>query len=388
MSKLALVVCLVIVSFGAKSQSFSRVKTAYEKGPRVLAFSEVQYGRMQVKVKRGTYLLKAFTPDSVFTMAYSADDVHPLYTFRGDLRLNRAGCDSIVIESEDTIVMRVLKGKNWSSERPYTGKLVVRPNLIYLEAIVRVPIEKYIAGVVEAEGGLSPEPEYHKAQAVLARTWLMSNMKKHIDEGYHVKDDQSSQAFKGVAHGKNAKVIQSAVLESKDTLALFSGKPIQGFYHSNSGGYTTQPHLVWSQELPYFRTVLDPFSLKGSKYTWEKSLDWKAWSAYWSSLGVNWSKEQWSSFLVALPEERLSHWKVGEQRMKLETVRRHFKLRSGYFRGSVSGEKVLLTGKGFGHGVGMSQEGAMHMAASDFTWKEILDFYFKDLTFGTPSSLK
>ena len=42
---------------------------------------------------------------------------------------------------------------------------------------------------------------------------------------------------------------------------------------------------------------------------------------------------------------------------------------------------VIVTGKGFGHGVGMAQQGAMHMAASGFTWQEILDFYFKDLTY-------
>lgn len=388
MKKILLVAALMLVGWSGKSQSFSRVKTAYLKGPRVLAFSDHEYGRMQVKVKRGSYELKAYTPDSVFSMTYSADDVHPLYTFRGDLRLNRAGCDSIIIESPDTIVMRVLKGKNWSLERPYTGKVVVRPNLIYLETIAQVPIEAYIAGVVEAEGGLSPEPEYHKAQAVLARTWLMSNMSKHSKDGFHVKDDQSSQAFKGVAHGKNAKIIQNAVLACKDTLALYDSKPILGFYHSNSGGYTTQPHLVWSQELPYFRSVLDPFSMKGSKYNWETSISWKDWSAYWSSLGITFSKEQWTEFLSTLPQKRQSHWSVADQSVKLETVRRHFKLRSGYFTGTIKGDALLLSGKGFGHGVGMSQQGAMHMAASDFTWKEILDFYFKDLTFATSAQLQ
>jgi len=387
MKKVYLLLVFLGCALSAQSQSYARLKNTYLKGPRVLTFSEQEYGRMQVKVKRGSYDLKAYTPDSVFSMHYSSDDVHPLYTFRGDLRLNRAGCDSIVIETADTIVMRVLRGKNWTEERPYIGKLVVRPNLIYLESIVQVPIEAYIAGVVEAEGGLSPEAEYHKAQAVLARTWLISNLGKHAKEGFHVKDDQSSQAFKGVPHGKNATIIQAAVSASKDTLALYKGAPIQGFFHSNSGGYTIQPHLVWSQELPYFRTVLDPFSMKGSKYLWHTKVSFSAWTEYWSSQGVAWSKEQWSEFFKSLPSKRLSHWEINEKSFKLETVRRQFKLRSGYFTGTVDKDAIALQGKGFGHGVGMSQQGAMHMAASDFTWKEILDFYFKDLSFDSVQAL-
>lgn len=377
-----LILCLaVFATVLVQGQNSFRLKKAYLDGPRVLAFSDHEYGRMQVKVKRGSYELKAYTPDSTFTMNYGPDDVHPLYTFRGDLRLNRAGCDSIVIQSSDTIVARVLRGKNWSEERPYIGKMVIRPNLIYLETIVKVPTEQYIAGVVEAEGGLSPQGEYHKAQAVLARTWLLTNLSKHAKEGFHVKDDQSSQAFKGVAHGKNAAIIQEAVLNSRDTLALYKGQPIQGFYHSNSGGYTTQPHLVWSAELPYFRTVLDPFSSKGKKFNWSHELSWSEWEKYWASQSVQLSKSDWSQFFQQLPEQRLSHWELNGQSFKLETLRRAFGLRSGYFTGQIIGDKILLNGRGFGHGVGMSQEGAMHMAASEFTWKEILDFYFKELDF-------
>ena len=189
--------------------SFGQKYKTYAAGPRVLTFADMEYGRLQLKVKSGSYKLTAYTPDSVFTMEYGVDDVHPLYTFRGDLRLNRAGCDSIVFTTKDTIEMRAWRGKNWTPSRPYLGKVIIRPNLIYLETIVKVPVEPYIAGVVEAEGGMSSEPEYHKAQAVLARTWLITNMGKHKKEGYHIKDDQSSQAFKGVPHGKHASIIFS-----------------------------------------------------------------------------------------------------------------------------------------------------------------------------------
>ena len=360
---------------------------AYKAGPRVLTFAEREYSHAQVKVKSGSYTLVAYTPDSIFSMEYGIDDVHPLYTFRGDLRLNRAACDSIVITTDDTIVLRVMQGKNWTRERPYLGQLTIRPLLIYLEVIVKVPLSNYIAGVVEAEGGLSPEPAYHQAQAVLSRTWLLTNLSKHAKDGYHVKDDQSSQAFKGVPHGKNAAIIQAAVLATRDSIATYGNKPIIGFYHSNSGGMTTLPHLVWSKELPYCRAVLDPFSKKGSRYQWQQRTSLSDWSAYWSTQGISMEAEQWSTYFKSLPTTRSSYWDINEKSFKLETIRRHFKWKSGFILPLLEGETVVVNGYGFGHGVGMSQQGAMHMAASGFTWQEILDFYFKDLSFTVVDNL-
>jgi stage II sporulation protein D len=363
------------------------LQLAAQTTPRVLIFADQEYSRLQIKVKSGSYTLTAYTPDSVFTMDYGSDDVHPLYTFRGDLRLNRAGCDSIRISTKDTFVVRVLRGKNWTAERPYLGDFTLRPNLIYLEGIVRTPIAPYIAGVVEAEGGSSSTAEaYYKAQAVLARTWLITNLKKHITDGYHVKDDQSSQAFKGVPHSKNAALIASACAALGDTIALHNGVPIIGFYHSNSGGYTALPQEVWSKALPYCRVVLDPFSKKGSKAEWEKTYSWEEWQKYWSRY-IDWSVTDWNAFFNKLPDTRSTHWTLGTQSFKMETVRRDFKWRSAYVLPQATAEGVVVHGYGFGHGVGMAQQGAMLMGKAGFDWKEILDFYFKDLAFESVQNL-
>ncbi len=358
-----------------------------QTAPRVLIFAEQEYSRLQVKVKGGSYTLTAYTPDSIFTMEYGPDDVHPLYTFRGDLRLNRAGCDSIWITTKDTFVVRVLRGKNWTAERPYLGDFILRPNLIYLKGIVRTPVESYIAGVVEAEGGSSSTAEaYYKAQAVLARTWLITNIKKHVSEGFHIKDDQSSQAFKGLPHSKNATTIAKACASLGDTVALYNGAPIIGFYHSNSGGYTALPQQVWSKALPYCRVVLDPFSKKGSKAAWQKTYSWDDWQKYWSR-AIDWSVSDWSAFFSQLPDTRSTQWTLGDQTFKMETVRRDFKWRSAYVLPEATTEGVMVHGFGFGHGVGMAQQGAMLMGRAGFDWKEILDFYFKDLEFEAVKNL-
>ena len=78
---------------------------------------------------------------------------------------------------------------------------------------------------------------------------------------------------------------------------------------------------------------------------------------------------------------------MGTQTFKMETVRRDFKWRSAYVLPEATAEGVVVHGYGFGHGVGMAQQGAMMMGRAGFDWKEILDFYFKDLEFESVENL-
>lgn len=226
-------VLFILLHFSLSAQE-SETKDSLD-GPRVFLFAEDFYSRAQVKVKNGSYTLTGYGKDTTYTKRYGSEDIHPLYTFRAELMINKLEFDSIQFTSNDTIVLRVMRNGKWTEERPYIGILTLRNNLIYIDAIGRCSMTNYLAGVVEAEGGFEGRGSYLQAQAVLARTWLMSNEKKHIKDGYHVKDDQSSQAFKGVAHGKHAADMMEAVLSVKDTVALHNNQPIIGFYHSNSG---------------------------------------------------------------------------------------------------------------------------------------------------------
>ena len=171
-----------------------------------------------------------------------------------------------------------------------------------------------------------------------------------------------------------------AVAQTKDTLATYNGKPIIGFYHSNSGGQTVLPHEVWSQELPYCRAVLDPFSKKESNHRWNRDIPLSDWNAYFSKDEMT---LDWQTYFNTLPAGRQTSYTIGSTPFKLETLRRHFKLRSTYFIPTLEGDHIHLEGFGFGHGVGMSQQGAMRMAHGGFSWKEILDFYFQKLEFET-----
>ena len=112
---------------------FCALQLGAQTTPRVLLFADQEYSRLQIKVKGGSYTLTAYTPDSIFAMDYGPDDVHPLYTFRGDLRLNRAGCDSIRITTKDTFIVRGQTGEivptcPSSGQRPTERRVGFRPS--------------------------------------------------------------------------------------------------------------------------------------------------------------------------------------------------------------------------------------------------------------------
>jgi stage II sporulation protein D len=60
----------------------------------------------------------------------------------------------------------------------------------------------------------------------------------------------------------------------------------------------------------------------------------------------------------------------------LRDLREEFNLKSTYFSCYPEGNEVVIKGRGFGHGVGLCQEGAMKMARSGLDFEQIMKFYF------------
>lgn len=270
--------------------------------------------------------------------------------------------------------------KGVGRERIYTGQLIFKPRKSDLLVVNRVPLNEYVAGVVESEGGHHQQMEYFKAQAVLARTWVLKNMNKHIKEGYNVKDDVTSQAYYSKAYLQYSTDIDRAVRETGDTILVDEkGKPIFGAFHANSGGYTVNSEDYWSGKISYLRAVEDTFSLKMEKAYWTKEIDKATFLKFFAGkLGYSISDTAFTRAVLQFKQEpRQAYFTYGGKSLKLRAVRQQFKLRSTYFNVEERGDKVILHGRGFGHGVGMSQEGAMRMAELGYSYKDILMFYFK-----------
>jgi stage II sporulation protein D len=276
----------------------------------------------------------------------------------------------------------VVKGKG--RERIYTGSLFFRPNGSEIYLINRVDLEQYVAGVVESEGGHVNQFEYFKAQAVLARTWVLRNMNKHLKEGYNVKDDVSSQAYYSKAYLQHSSEILQAVRETADTILLDEeGNVVFGAFHANSGGETVNSEDVWQGTISYLRAVDDTFSLAGEKAYWEKRLNKEKFIGFFArELGQSANDSAFNAAVLAIDQKsRMPFFTYQGKRLKMRWVRENFGLRSTFFSVVDEGETVLLKGRGFGHGIGMSQEGAMRMAELGYDYRQILRHYFKHVQF-------
>lgn len=262
--------------------------------------------------------------------------------------------------------------------RAYYGDVRVRPRSGQLQIVNRVDLEHYVAGVVESEAGHVQELEFYKAQAVLARTFAIRNLGKHLSEGYNLKDDVSSQVYHSKAHYTNKDLILAAVAATRDTiLVTLDCDPVLGVFHANSGGLTVNSEDVWLQAVPELKAQVDSFSIGVGSYAWEKRISADRFFGYFSRMfGVKNDEELQKAVLNFSHDPRESHFRYQGKSLKLTRVRQDFRLRSTFFTVDLEGEEVVLHGRGFGHGVGLSQDGAIEMSRRGYSYQEIILHYF------------
>jgi stage II sporulation protein D len=266
------------------------------------------------------------------------------------------------------------------SERRMHGTLVVQPRASGLVPVAYVPVDDYVAGVVEAEGGTLFHPTYYRAQAIIARTWLLRNQRKHAAEGYMVSDGVGSQVFHGLPKGAHASDIVWAAHSTRDSILVDSfGRAIEAVFHANSGGYTSRSEEVWSKAIPYLIAQPDTFSLRCPQTNWTKRLDKEAFVRFFAQkMGQSSTDAAFRQAVLSLAQgsQRSALFVYGGKTLKLREVREKFGLRSTYFTVEDAGIEVVLRGKGFGHGVGLSQEGAYRMARLGYRTADILAHYY------------
>jgi stage II sporulation protein D len=367
--------------------SFLRLE-ATEIKVRLFATQKVVQSIVNAKV--GGYALMAGTHDfkSIDTIYAPMQDVghHVLYITQSGSKVKAATKDEVLgvfeslmlVPGADPNEFLVSSGK---VDRLYEGILLVRIFDGQLQLINALDIEKYVAGVVEAEGGHVNEFEYFKAQAVLARTYALKNYNKHIREGYNLKDDVSSQAFHGKCYLQNRHNILYAVNETRGKVLVDESQQlIEGVFHSNSGGHTANSQDVWSKAVPYLQGKPDPYSLAQPAAMWTKRIPAAEVESYFATKLKVQDREALKAALRNFNQDsRATHFVFGNGKVHLKEVRAHFKLRSTYFNISFEGQNYVFEGRGNGHGVGMSQEGAMEMARLGYCFDEILYFYFSKI---------
>lgn len=265
-------------------------------------------------------------------------------------------------------------------EHTFDDDLEISANRGHLIMVNIVDMVNYLSGVIQSEGGSGRDLEYYKVQALISRTYALKNLNKHAKEGFNLCDATHCQAY----HNRNTSStnIRQAVLDTKNEIMVsHEGELIGTYFHASCGGQTSDASYVWNTSLSYCKPFIDTFCMHAKQANWSKKI----------------SKWQWENFLKKDYHLDLEHPLVSEQMysfkqdvrkafyihpslgIPLRDIRSEFKLKSTFFDVSLIGNEVVLNGHGFGHGVGLCQEGAMKMAGHGYGYLQIASYYFDQI---------
>jgi len=261
--------------------------------------------------------------------------------------------------------------------RIYEDNLLVSAEFGNLKCINEISLDNYIAGVVQAESGRRSFQEFYKVQAILARTFALSHLQKHATEGFNLCDYTHCQAYFGRTTEQE---IMKAVNDTKGKVVVDDNlNLIDAAFHSNSGGQTANSEDVWGSKLSYLRSVNDTFSTKMPNAKWERKMATDDWLSYLNlkhNYPIQDSNARWLA-LTFKQDNRNPYLEANNIKVPLKNVRTDLQLKSTFFSIFSQGDSVVFKGRGFGHGVGMCQEGAMRMAKLGYKCPEVINFYYQ-----------
>ena len=273
-------------------------------------------------------------------------------------------------------------------------------------------VESYLRGVVPLEIGRRPieDLEAVKAQAVAARTYAVAASGSRARGSFDVFPTVEDQVYGGI--DAEEPVSWRAITETEGIIAKHDGSPITAYFHSSCGGRTEAREEIWElPDLPYLKSVRDtPGGSRDLGLAYCRDAASFTWTETWSGKEIADLVERHlpavASTPVGQPVGRVRDLRVTARtpsgRVRWLTVEtdggtyrvfgdrvRWLLRRSGTARilqsawfdveaerkgGRVT--KVVAEGRGFGHGVGMCQHGALGMARQGYTYDEILEHYY------------
>jgi len=274
-------------------------------------------------------------------------------------------------------------GPTFSS--PYPLRIQSAPGGLII--VLTVPLEQYVQHVMMAESSNFQNPEALKAMAVTARSYADKFIGQHAKEGFDFCDTTHCQVF----YWRSVTPLVRAAAEATRGESLsYQGKPVAAFYNQNCGGTTAAASETWAEvSEPYLSIHQDPFCLRTGGFKWQTTLTHlqinKALSASgsqppedWQALEIRSRNHSGRVRTLNLSGGKPAGFPLAGSSFRF-AVNRAFgwnQIRSDLYDVRNVGGKVLFSGRGAGHGVGLCQAGAEEMARQGKTYQEILSFYY------------
>ncbi len=371
---------------------------------------------------------------------FSAKEKAAVTAKDGSLAIN----GKTINQTQVTVKIQKADGVLEVNRRKYRGQMTIKVSTSEtgVTVINTIPLEQYLYGIVAREVSPDWPAEAIKAQAVAARSYALHNKNKHGKDGYDVCATTDCQVYSGVE--SEAVRTSKAVDDTKGLVLTYKNAVIPAFFHSSSGGYTENSENVWGTPFPYLKGVKD-FDDRSPHYQWKKEITPKDFTALLAKAGytigdiqslsvsdlgkqplsapdrgvsgrVKSIKLTGSKGTVTVPGTRLrsllglsstlfdvdiitsvpkvidvpmsdsrGEWGKKKIELNVKPVERTGNLAGEAAIHRIAGgkdEKILFTGYGWGHGLGMSQWGAKAMAeqappGDKMYYKQILKHYYQ-----------
>ncbi|MEM8720268.1 MAG: SpoIID/LytB domain-containing protein [Cyanobacteria bacterium P01_G01_bin.39] len=280
---------------------------------------------------------------------------------------DRVNARELIIEPQDS-------GYVWIGDRWYRGKTHLILGNSKITAINHVDLEQYLYSVVGAEAVSSWPIEALKAQAVAARSYALYKRNTGSNSLYDVDTTIGTQVYKGL--DSEYTTTHEAVNSTLGQIMTYNNQVILAAFHSSSGGHTENVEDIWTSPLPYLRAVVD-YDHQSPVFEWQQVIPVSKIRALVAGIGNITGLQP----AKTTPRGRVVTMKVigdrGSTTISGKQLRKELELRSTLFRVATDGQNLHIQGRGFGHGLGLSQWGAYYLAKEGINYHQILAHYYQ-----------
>ena len=280
----------------------------------------------------------------------------------------------------------IIYNKNYKEiELKYINTTYIRVKRLSNNEIENIPLEEYVVGVLAGEMPINFDLEALKAQAVASRTYALKRMEYNKDKDYDVVDSIMNQVYLdndylheawGKNYVKNINKVRTAVNSTIDEYLSYDDKIIDAMFFSTSNGYTEDSGNIFNFTVPYLISVESPWDKEvSSAYKTNKNINL---TEFYKKLDIPYNKNLNIEIEKRSSTNRILLLKINNKEFKGTDIYNKLSLKSTDFTIELKGDYVTITTVGYGHGVGMSQYGALGMAKKGYTYEEILKHYYSN----------
>jgi SpoIID/LytB domain protein len=292
-----------------------------------------------------------------------------------------------------------------SSNNSSPARNSIKVHLVTENVTQEQTLEDYVLGVMRAEGSMETEPEALKALAIAVRTYALKNRGRHAKDGYDFCSTTHCQRFlpvrspslsegsdgnQALPDGRASDTMLAAVRATEGQVLIDNrGQVVDSYFGASCGGETANEGTLWGVTPPaYLRGVRDEYCLAGPHAHWTDTVSRADLlralqsdsrtnvGSHLDQIVVSKQDETGRAEFITLEGEHRKSVRGWDFKIIVGRVLGWNRLKSSRFEVFLSGSNFTFRGSGFGHGLGLCQEGAHVMATRGVGYQRILEKYF------------